>query len=180
MVMVLQNAQSAAINPSSANGSETNEESHQFEQMMTEKNKAEENSILDGGNSEENSDNDDADEMMMGDDPQMQGNDEMSSFFPQTSLAGVRYFKNKLAGKQEPVRRNLYSFGLGKREPVYNPGLYFFGLGKRSSVPSSYNPGLYSFGLGKRNPSPSYNPTPNRLYAFGLGKRLNNEKYVYI
>jgi len=167
MVLVARNVQSAAINPTPANGSEI------ANQLKTENRQMEENPMLDDGSSEEVDDNED-DEMMMADDS-FQSRNEMSSFFPQSSI-GARYFKQKLSGSQEPVRRNMYSFGLGKRQvasrptPSYNPGLYSFGLGKRSPVPS-YNPGLYSFGLGKRNPTPAYNPG---LYGFGLGKRLNH------
>lgn len=171
MVLVARNVQSAAINPSPANGSDI------ANLLKTENDKVEENSMLDDLSSEEVDDNED-DEMMMADDSFYRRN-ELSSFFPQPSI-GARYFKQKLSGIQEPaVRRNMYSFGLGKRQvpkqpsrpaPSYNPGLYSFGLGKRSSAVPSYNPGLYSFGLGKRNPIPAYRPG---LYDFDLGKRLN-------
>lgn len=169
---VTRNVQSAAINPSPANGSEI---ANQLERMKSENQKVEENSMFDEDSSSEEVDSNEDDELMMADDS-FQHRNEMSSFFPQSSI-GARYFKQKLSTSQEPIRRNMYSFGLGKRQvatrsapaPSYNPGLYSFGLGKRNPVPS-YNPGLYSFGLGKRNPTPAYNPG---LYGFGLGKRLN-------
>lgn len=64
-------------------------------------------------------------------------------------------------------RRNLYNFGLGKRQR-YDFGLgkrghkYDFGLGKKS-LPAVHRDKIFNMGLGKRN-----------RYSFGLGKRPYN------
>ncbi|KAA0192975.1 hypothetical protein HAZT_HAZT002617 [Hyalella azteca] len=82
-------------------------------------------------------------------------------------------------------RKNLYGFGLGKRNAYDDSGNrghnFNFGLGKRSILPSfgypKRMPDHYSFGLGKRSRPPFSFGIGKRIpskYSFGIGKRLSN------